>query len=439
MTDVDGRYRIDYTEAQFRRSPSERLGADIFVRVYAEGGDMLRQSETIRNAPPDLMLDIEVPEQAFVVRGQVRFSDGTPTAGAAVRAYDRDVRRAELLGKPVTTDENGRYEIYYMASDFARAEKSRADLHVSVQVEGREPFSGAILFNAAPEASVDVALPWNPQDLSEFELLVQTLQPLLADQGENGQDIAFFALDQSDIDFLAQDTAIPRERIDWLARAAMLARKVNVTPERSRISGSAKPAGRSRNIPTAAFYGWFRLGLPTDEKQLLALPADRLIATLKDALEQRIVPSRVERLLDGLGRIIEQIGREQALRAPVPGAGIAVGELLDTAPKPLSLRQQAAVAAGIGALRPGDPEPRILSRSEYWTLVTILVVMSTSTGNSSSSSSNAPSRLDLPRLNSPHTSMRMGPWRSVVAACSRRRFASSTCSSAAIVSSLSRS
>ena len=204
----------------------------------------LADAETVRDAPADLVLDTAAPEQSLFVRGQVRFADGTPSVGAIVRAHDCDVRRVEPLGKPVTTGGDGRYEIRYTAGDFARAEKGRADVRVTVQVEGREPVPGNIVFNAAPDAQVDVTLPWNAYDLSEFEALVQALQPLLANQGENGQDLALFALEESDVDFLTQDTGVPRERIDWLVRAARLARAENITPASPRTTKSAEPAGR---------------------------------------------------------------------------------------------------------------------------------------------------------------------------------------------------
>ena len=139
-------------------------------------GKLLAQSKTVRNAPANLELNVEVPEQLFIVRGQVFLPDGTPAPGATVRAHDRDVRLAERLGKPVTTDEQGGFEIRYAASEFARAEKGRADLRVTVEMEGREPVSSDILFNAAADTSVDLTLQWNAEDLSEVERLVQTLE-----------------------------------------------------------------------------------------------------------------------------------------------------------------------------------------------------------------------------------------------------------------------
>jgi len=272
------------------------------------------------------------PEQSFVVHGQVRFADGTAAAGATVRAEDVDLRRAEPLGEPVTTGEDGRYEIRYTAGDFGRAEKGSADLRVTVQAEGREPVPGDVVFNAAPDAQVDVTLPWNAPGPSDFEALGQALKPLLAGQGEDGQDLALSALEESDIDFLAQDTGIARERIGWLVRAARL-------------------AGSSGQVPAEAFYGWFRLGLPVDENQLFALPADQLVATLRQAQDQGIVPP-----LDDIGSVVEQAGREHALLAPAPGTAVPLGQLLATIPEPPSQDQQAALATALGALRPADPE-----------------------------------------------------------------------------------
>lgn len=68
------------------------------------------------------------PDSAsFVVCGQVRFADGT-----LVRAYDKDLRSKELLGKPkpVITNTEGRYELTYTAGQFSQVEKGNADLLV---------------------------------------------------------------------------------------------------------------------------------------------------------------------------------------------------------------------------------------------------------------------------------------------------------------------
>ncbi|SRR6266702_6235033 len=75
--------------------------------------------------------------RTFVVKGQVRHADGSPLVGALVRAFDKDLRTAEPLGEPATTDQAGRYEITYTAEQFSRAEKGSADLYVCVCTAGR--------------------------------------------------------------------------------------------------------------------------------------------------------------------------------------------------------------------------------------------------------------------------------------------------------------
>src|SRR6185503_8904570 len=57
VTDEKG-YRIEYSEARFRRSRNERRGADVFVRVYGATGDLLFQSKTVVNAPTELQLNV---------------------------------------------------------------------------------------------------------------------------------------------------------------------------------------------------------------------------------------------------------------------------------------------------------------------------------------------------------------------------------------------
>lgn len=315
-----------------------------------------KQRATVRNAPADLVLDVEVPKQVFVVRGRVLLADGTPAAGATVRAHDRDVRRAKPLGKPVTTDRDGRYEVRYAASDLARAEKGGPALLVTVKAKGRKAVSSEILFNAPADASVDLALQWSADDLSELERLLQTLQPLLDGQGENGQDLPVFALEERDIDFLAREDTVLRERIGWLVRATNLAREESATPEPSRTSHGAKPAKSGHHIPAEAFYGWFRLGLPTDRARLWALPTDRLVDTLREALQQRIVPASVERQLGGIARAIDQASLDRALRAPAAGTGAPLGELLATMPRPPGADQQGALAMALDNLRPDSPQ-----------------------------------------------------------------------------------
>lgn len=172
ITDADGAYRITYSEDQLRRSPRERGGPDLFVRVLAEDGESLFQSNTVHNAPPELelRLDARILSGALVVRGTVREAGGKPAQNAFVRAYDQDLRKKQLLGK-ATTDAAGHYSIAYTSRKFLRAEKGRADLRVVVvSAKGKELVSSVVIFNVPSETSIDLTLPPDGQTLSEFEL-----------------------------------------------------------------------------------------------------------------------------------------------------------------------------------------------------------------------------------------------------------------------------
>src|SRR5215813_4370648 len=59
ITDEKGRYRIEYTDGRSGRSKYQSRGADVFVRVHSADGALLAQSRTVRNAPPDLLLDVQ--------------------------------------------------------------------------------------------------------------------------------------------------------------------------------------------------------------------------------------------------------------------------------------------------------------------------------------------------------------------------------------------
>lgn len=61
-------------------------------------GAMIAASRKINNAPPEATIDVVIKKkpaptpERFVVRGQIHQPDGSPFAGALVRAYDKDLR-----------------------------------------------------------------------------------------------------------------------------------------------------------------------------------------------------------------------------------------------------------------------------------------------------------------------------------------------------------
>ena len=181
-TDAIGGYRITYSEAEFRRSPNESRGADIFVRVHGANDELLFQSKTMPNAPGDLLLDVKLAGETFVVRGQIRLADGTPVAGALVRAYDKDLRtEEEPQGESTSTDKDGRYEIRYSADQFRRAKKLGADLFVKAFAADSSLLAASeVLYNAPPVAEVDLTISAEVrQPPTLFEKIGRELAPLL--------------------------------------------------------------------------------------------------------------------------------------------------------------------------------------------------------------------------------------------------------------------
>lgn len=137
----------------------------------------------------------------FLVRGRVTTAAGKPVGGVTVQAFDRDLRSESLLGK-ATTGAAGRYEMRYGTEAFGLFEKGGADLVVKVlATDGKLLGASSVLFNAPPEAEVDVTL------LAEalptptlFEEIKKELEPLLAglevedlEEGEAHQDLSFLA------------------------------------------------------------------------------------------------------------------------------------------------------------------------------------------------------------------------------------------------------
>src|SRR5215212_7730230 len=99
-----------------------------------------------------------MPQQSFAVAGQVKLQNGQPADGLLVRAFDRDLRREELLGE-ATTGQDGRYTIDYSDDMFTRAEKNSADLVVRAYApDGALLGESPVRFNAQAQEVVDLTV-----------------------------------------------------------------------------------------------------------------------------------------------------------------------------------------------------------------------------------------------------------------------------------------
>jgi len=98
----------------------------------------------------------------FVVKGTVRAQEsGRPLQGVAVRAFDKDLRNDDYLGRD-TTDESGHYEIGFAAAAFRTLFERRPDLYVLVSdAHGRElaTTKDRVRKNAGKVERIDVEIP----------------------------------------------------------------------------------------------------------------------------------------------------------------------------------------------------------------------------------------------------------------------------------------
>jgi hypothetical protein len=241
---------------------------------------------------------------AFVVRGTVRLADGSPAAGVAVAAFDRDLRSEEPLGNTLT-DESGGYEIAYAAHQFRRAEKKTADLMVRVGNGNGPPLATSpIRFNAPPELKEDIMIGGGEfQGPSEYERYVAELAPVL-------ENVAFADLTEDDLTFLTGETEINAQHLSFLVAAARLSPQTG--------------------LPREVFYGLFRQNLPTDLPALLAQHPQVQRLTLTLALKQNIIPARFANELDAILQRLHELVVEQALRPSRSQGRASLGDLVGT-------------------------------------------------------------------------------------------------------------
>ena len=207
ITDADGRYKISFAENEFKRSKAEKGGPDLYIRVY-ENGSQVAESDVTRNAARRVTINLQVdstnlqkPNDAWRVRGIVRNAQNEPLPGIQIHAFDRDLRSEQTLGRALT-DKRGFYQIEYLPPQFQARERASADLVIKVySAEGKILATSSVLFNAPPDAELDVAIPADALAVPAlFEKILRELAPLLGDvrttdleQNEQYQDVPFLA------------------------------------------------------------------------------------------------------------------------------------------------------------------------------------------------------------------------------------------------------
>lgn len=267
-------------------------------------GEVDETTAKVINVMVDALGTIDQPAK-FVVKGQIRQTDGSPLAGVPVRAFDKDLRREELLGEAVA-DKYGRYEIMYTAEQFHRAEKKNADLYIRVYKEGDQVIaSSSIIFNAQPVETIDLSVDGEYHELSEYEKLIAEITPLL-----EGIPIAELVEDEKhrDITFISGETGQDFQHIEFLIEAHKLAKQTDLQPD--------------------VFYGLFRQNLPTSLSALLSQNHDVLHRALEASLRDNIIPFRLSEWQGAILNRLHELAVEEVLKPADESKRASFGNLL---------------------------------------------------------------------------------------------------------------
>ncbi|MBE9128304.1 MULTISPECIES: neuraminidase-like domain-containing protein [unclassified Coleofasciculus] len=248
--------------------------------------------------------------KSFIVQGEVVQVDGTPVVGVQVQAIEKGLRRETQLGM-TTPDEAGRYKIEY-----PRPEQGSISLIVrAVDSSGNVLVASPTICKAKPVETVQLVVGGSYRGPSEYTQLSNQLIPILRAEG-----ISATALTEEDINFLTCKYELNPEQVTFYVLDALLATETG--------------------IPEAAFYGFFRQGLPTTLPDLLSQDREVLRRSLEDALDKNIIPATLRESLDNILARLQEFSVEYALsESEIPGK-FSLGALLEVA----GLNQEKRVA-----------------------------------------------------------------------------------------------
>ena len=242
------------------------------------------------NTPPDA--------ESYCVAGRVTFADGKVASGLSVLAFDRDLRSEQQLGQ-ASADAKGQYQILYTPDQFRRAEKQAADLIVRVHdANGSQLVKSTTLFNAPREATVDLVIPSAVP--SEFERATSGAKDLMEPEAVSWSQLIEDDKHQ-DLTFLSNELELDPQRVAWLIIAHRFAERTKMDP--------------------AAFYGWFRFGLPAQLPPLLLQDPGTLRRALTEMAADNVIPARFGKddVIDATLAELKQIRIQESLREPGEG------------------------------------------------------------------------------------------------------------------------
>ena len=310
----------------------------IYFQIQQGLGDNLRGVVEDKTAAKlnELLKSIGALDEdtSLIVRGTVKTADDQPIRGAIVLAFDRDLRKEQQFGK-AETNERGEFTMSYDAAQFASADVPSAPTpKLIVRAFVGDQQIGDDISRPHPTRDEVVDFKALTPVVSEWEKLSAGVMPLLKGQGEGGQALPPWEVNDGDLDFIAEETGLEREKIRLWALAFAMSRDAVAATQPVAV------------ISEIFFYGWFRQGLPLGHNSLLERPTLELITEIRKSIEVNFIPRALSDRLEGLEATLNRLRAARALEPAPEGTPSSLGDLLNTLPSEqmLSRDQQLTVA-----------------------------------------------------------------------------------------------
>lgn len=348
-TNAAGAYTISYSEASFRKTPKERGGADVIVRVYNDQNELLLTSKKKNSAPPEYQLNIQLPIQQYVVRGTVKDANGKPLPNMHVCASERDLRIPQQLGTD-ETDVNGDYRIDYHPDAFQLGDLlARRVPWLIVEVcasdEG-EVLARQEIPKANPDQTVLFTLT-NIGAVSEKHRCDEAVPPLLKGQGEPRSergthagagntrgDLDPWDITPADVDFIVRDIELDRVAVEAWAASSRMTRDAGLRLTEEHATQQALLIEHGWTF----FYAMARQGLAQELSGVLRESSAAWQSVWKSARALNRVPVLPEKQIELLVQTLELLTRLQQLD-PQHGGDNPLAKVLAglTAPLPKTI------------------------------------------------------------------------------------------------------
>ena len=312
--DAEGDFSITYAEEDVAAIPGTP-GPLVYVKIYQDNQLIKNTVENpmaiLRNTLPDITITAneDAGLSTNVVKGIIATPKGRGIADLVVRAYHKTTRTEVFLSEG-KTNTKGAYIIY---CNQAEVEARRTAAHVDLQVKA---------FTGGKEKD---ALITSPLIINALPLEIINLS--VGEEAYRGLDI--YTAIHEDLEDSVTATALT----DLSARDALiLANTHNLEAgDVSYYIQARQWEAQWNGLPAEIYFGWFKTGLPTNWRELISIPVEKLISGIDEAISENYIPDTTEKQKQGLEEKIKQWRTDNLVTAR--GQRVergSIGELLST-------------------------------------------------------------------------------------------------------------